>query len=290
MKSDVLSIEVDHSVRYLVIDLAQDAQLCDYQLEMLKHNPHPGILPVEKRIDNQEINLYYKLVDKISFTTYFKSIKPEREQILTMLENLTAIILDSKNYLLYPEGFLLDLDYLFINPRNMDVSMVYYPLTGLSEFPEKLQALIREILRQGQTSHDLELDLEKFLNCLNTEHLNLAELRMLCREIKYKMPRQMQERKPFKLAEPEIQFTGREISRSGSKVKQRGGEGDNKLKNIAIFSAVQAFYVLVLILAAPLFYKLGDNISIYFIIGVALIFLNIVILKKIFSAENSKKG
>src|SRR5690606_4601883 len=62
-----------------------------------------------------------------SLSQYLKRNKINKNNFVAIFSGITKTILDSKNYLFSENSFLLMEDYIYINPNNLEVSLVYLP-------------------------------------------------------------------------------------------------------------------------------------------------------------------
>ena len=100
----------------------------EYQIGILANNPNKHILPIEIRQKDEKHTLYYNITSKLSLSQYLKRNKINKNNFVAIFSGITKTILDfSKNYLFSENSFLLMEDYIYINPNNNEVSLVYLP-------------------------------------------------------------------------------------------------------------------------------------------------------------------
>lgn len=135
---------------YLVLSLPEQERILHYQLEMIKYNPPPQVLAVEKRrVDNRN-ELRYAVKEMISLGAYSKQPLC-RQDLLIILESLFRCLNGCKKYFLYDHCFLLDSEYVFIHPVNKELGFVYVPL----QLPDVGSHQLKQFL--GQLAHSMGL-------------------------------------------------------------------------------------------------------------------------------------
>ncbi|MDX9871733.1 MAG: DUF6382 domain-containing protein [Clostridia bacterium] len=139
--------------RYLVIEAGEEGKLLDFQARIIKANPHPQLLPLEKRKLNGEVKLYYPLGGLVAVTEYApEALAPE--DILWILEGTLRCLQLSAPYLLSPYNFLLEPSFVFLEPSNKTVALAYLPLQGEGEINPKLRALMEALIRMAPKAHN----------------------------------------------------------------------------------------------------------------------------------------
>ncbi len=172
------SYESDASSSYLVIDIGKKADIQEYQVEMIGNNPSQAILPVVIRRENDRIKLCYNVTSKQPLLQFLKREKLNREEVVCILRNITRSLLEYKNYFLSDKYFLLDKQYIYINPATLVVSLAYIPFAPDSGFNMDARCFVRkltaDLLRINE--RDSDNSVRKIRDYLDTETFNLLEL------------------------------------------------------------------------------------------------------------------
>ncbi len=179
------SYENDAAASYLVIQMASNNIIHQYQVEMIAHNPNTRILPFVIRQNNGEINIHYNITSKLSLNQFLLRRKLTKDELLIVLRGIAETILGSKNYFLWEDSFLLAKDYIFINPVTLKVSMVYIPIASdqniCEDFRNFVIALIVNTVKLEDNGEDNYVI--KILNYLKEQTFNIAEFRTLLSEM-----------------------------------------------------------------------------------------------------------
>lgn len=141
---------------YLVLVVPEQQEVLSYQLEMLRLNPHQGILPVEKRRANDQQELCYMLRDNILLKTFLAK-KFKIDKVLQILESLLHILLGCRNHLLYSCCFLLETKYIYINPQTGSIALAYLPLYPEHEIAVCLERFLRQFIREVNLENEEDI-------------------------------------------------------------------------------------------------------------------------------------
>lgn len=138
--------ESDASSSFLVIRC--EDKIIEYQVRMLENNDIKYIVPVEV-IKKEGVNHYfYNITSKISLSLYVKRHKLNVEEFLKLLLGISASISDSACYLLTPSNFVLNAEYVYIDPETLDAMLVYIPAAISGDTACTLQSFVLELLMQ----------------------------------------------------------------------------------------------------------------------------------------------
>lgn len=125
-----------------------------------------GILPiVQLEINNQTI-FKMNVTGKMSLDDYFKNpVKPE--DLLFVYKQLVSIFIEAEEYMLDSGVFVLDEQYIFLNPDNRQLFLIASPVihktVGLKEFFQRL------LFQQYDTTSDTSIimDLTSFFSSMH---------------------------------------------------------------------------------------------------------------------------
>lgn len=184
---------------------AASCTIRDYQLEMLANNPHPGILALEKHTLDTKVILSYNITGKVPLSEYLRETVVTADLIAVLYNTVTAVLSASQNYLLDPAGFLLDENYLFIDPKTSEIALVYVPVFIKEGSLIPPEGLFLRLLKEGRLkikSEEREMirALEEYLDSGSKPgFLDLSQLHLTPDEpVKAKTARDI---KPYKLDE-----------------------------------------------------------------------------------------
>mgnify|MGYP000931471458 CR=1 FL=1 len=280
----------------LVIGLDGEQKTVHHQIEIINGNAPPGIIAVEERKHNNQTKLYYGLKNALPLSYYIEREEVSSEEAIRFLDEIVGVVLESKNYLLSASGFLLQQEYIYINPASRKVSLVYLPV--------KLQGDVNESFRQllkGLSDTFADFPQELTLYC-QEQFFNLKGFREQLKNSKYPdhkklCPEKEQGKtKTFQLeAVPNYSQFQSEVSvgeeAKPETVKDRGSEtikvaeGFYFQRPIIIFMAVQLGIAIMLVMFSSVIKALGGTTANY--LGLLLIIMSFdyLLLKKLLGKE-----
>ncbi len=170
---------------FLVISADKDEHILSYQVEMIANNPDKNILPVDIRQKNEKFNLYYTITSKLKLSQYLKRNKIKRYDFIKIFSGIVKAIIDSKDFLLSDKSFLLDEEYIYINPLTAEVSLVYLPVNFDLDINNKLKEFALNFIMYSANIDETQSDnfLPRVLNFLKSETFNVLEFDKLLKEL-----------------------------------------------------------------------------------------------------------
>lgn len=169
-----LSYETGNGSSYLVIRLSSETEVVNYQLAMIMDNEIKGFLPAFKRVMNGETVLYYNITSKIPLSQLLEKRKLKREEFIHLLKGILAAVQDSSEYRLPESGFLLEPEYIYVNPSNCEPGLLFLPVAdreGIS-----LRELIQDFVIHGRLELSNDNFIQVLLNTLNEEPFSRKRL------------------------------------------------------------------------------------------------------------------
>lgn len=177
--------ESSASSSYLVLRMDTGRELFDYQIEMIANNPNAAILPLEIRHINDKINLYYNITSKITLTHFLSRKKLDRNEFAGLMRGIIKAVSESSRYFLNENSFVIDENYIFVNPATTEISLVYIPLKTEEEINNSFKAFVSNLM-MNVVNFDEDSGgsiIQKTSSCLRQEHFNLAGLDKLLLEL-----------------------------------------------------------------------------------------------------------
>lgn len=169
--------ENDASGSYLVIEPGEWDQLIDYQVEMITNNPTPSILPISVRRKDNKVRVYYNITSKMPLSQLLRR-KFNKNEFINILQGIIKVILESKNYFLSDNCFVLDDELIFLNPDTLETSLVYFPVmngtdanTGFKEF------LIKIVVNAADVVYANDNFIQRILGYAGSNNFNIAEFK-----------------------------------------------------------------------------------------------------------------
>lgn len=182
------SYESEAAASYLVINPEGEEQIIDYQVEMISNNPNPSILPVVVRRKDNTAKLYYNITSKQSLSNILKR-KLDRNEFINIMINISKIILESKNYFLSDNSFIIDDEFIFLNPQTNQVSLVYLPMQNNTDANENFKSfLIKLAVYWADVIYTNDNLIQRILSSTKNESFNISGFNKLLHGLKAKDP------------------------------------------------------------------------------------------------------
>ena len=120
----VLNIEIEHDIKknYLVIKGEEEPT---YMLKMLEGNSIKGFLDLEVRVLDNQNQYYYDITGKESLVAKSDREKWDCNQLIELFSQVLHVIGKSKEYLLSPNHFLLQPEYMYQDLGTAKVAVCY---------------------------------------------------------------------------------------------------------------------------------------------------------------------
>lgn len=175
------SFNSDSAYSYLVLKLDSDAILLNHQTEIICQNPNPAFVPFHIRRSNDNTSIYYNITSKISLAQYLERKKLTRKELLNLLKNITRSLMLHSNYLLDLSGYVVDLDFIYINPASAEISMVYVPVFSNRNIMGFYIDFLKDLVVNSASIDDSTGDnyMQRILNYLKSDAFNLNDFNRL---------------------------------------------------------------------------------------------------------------
>lgn len=149
-----VSYETNCAEKHLVLSLNQEAEIINYQVEIIGSNPINSILPINIIRKDDRLSLYYSIASKQSIAEFLKKKKLKVNEVLYILKNITKSLLNSRNYFLSESGFVLEEEYMYIDPVSLKVSLVYIPIESDIDFISNFKGFIENLIVNSVNMHE----------------------------------------------------------------------------------------------------------------------------------------
>ena len=124
----MFAYESTAAASYLVIKCDSRLKVFDYQVSMAAVNKIGRITNFDKKFNNGYTYFYYNITSMLTLSLLLKRRKLSRNEFIRLLADITRLLVDCEGYLLSGSSFILDANYLYINPETLDISMIYIPI------------------------------------------------------------------------------------------------------------------------------------------------------------------
>lgn len=143
-----INYERDYKSNYLVLNTKNDLfDENNYQVKMLLNNTINGLLPFELRACNDDIKLYYTITSKQPLNVLLLKQSIDYNQIMNLLNSLFNTIKNSSKYMLSSECFVINLDYIYVQPVSFYTHLCYVPdIKQTISITEQLKLLIEYLM------------------------------------------------------------------------------------------------------------------------------------------------
>jgi hypothetical protein len=175
------SFDRDSTCSYLVLKLNSDNKLLNHQIEIISQNPNPAFVPFHIRREDENTSIYYNITSKISLSQYLERKSLNKKELLDLLKNITKNLILHANYLLNLSSYLIDADFIYINPATAEVSLVYVPAALDRDTMEIYIDFLKNLIVNSASIDDSLQDnyLQRILNNLKSETFSLNEFSRL---------------------------------------------------------------------------------------------------------------
>ena len=164
-----MKIEIDRNQNknYVSISMKEE-QIYEHEKNMLSYNEVPSILPVSMRYVDELVRVEYDIAGMQQISVAFLNKKLDRERIVSLINALSEIQENLIEYMLSPDGMLLDPNYIFTDMSCNNLFIRYLP--GERERVEKnIQPLLQYILENVDYNDQASVKLAYALYHINDE-------------------------------------------------------------------------------------------------------------------------
>lgn len=172
----MVRIEERQGRKYVLMTIGGGERVLDYQIEMINNNEGSGLLPLGKSQFNNQVDLYGDITNLISINEYFKSESRTSTCFVAMIKNIVSLILSSQDYLLNKNNYIVNIDYIFLDTRDLSVKMLYVPVEN--DLREDIMTEMRLLIKNLIIEYGLKKDtsLVELLNFITIKDSNIIKL------------------------------------------------------------------------------------------------------------------
>lgn len=98
-----------------------------YEVRMITENRIHGLLPCVSQKHEQKTEYYYEITGRQSMRLLYERRKMTYEELLELLRDMQRVMEAAAEYLLNPDRFLLDPEYIYMDTRSEKVYLCYDP-------------------------------------------------------------------------------------------------------------------------------------------------------------------
>ncbi len=167
---------------YLIIKTGPSEEILDYQVSMTGCNSIARLLKYDLKGINGSAYCYYNITSKLALSFFLKRRQLTRNEFVKLLSDIASTIVDSAGYLLSDSSCLLDSDYIFINPEDLEIAMVYIPVNMAGDTCKAFKDLMLKLILQLADIEEKVSDnfLQRILAFVRNDMFNFSDfLKML---------------------------------------------------------------------------------------------------------------
>ncbi|MBH5317467.1 FHA domain-containing protein [Paenibacillus sp. GSMTC-2017] len=155
------------------------SQLDEVELNMLRSVKVPYLLPIDWLEMNGKITFRYTLTGSKMVVHRLQQQPITMSQYYSLILAVTDALLECKQYMLRPEGCILNDQFIFTGERLGDIRLAYVPLKSSEEdYIHKKEDLLSLVVRWTSFVEPIDgAGLKRVLQLLNNNRLPLTELR-----------------------------------------------------------------------------------------------------------------
>ncbi|MGE5328762.1 MAG: DUF6382 domain-containing protein [Deltaproteobacteria bacterium] len=172
--------EKDMQGSCIVLKLADNEKVIDYQVKMIQSNPSAFFVPFAVRRKNDKTSIAYETASRDSVSRFLENTRIERQEVVQILKNLLRALSEGANYLLDKKNYIINGNYIFITPDSLEISLIYVPINLNEDLHENIKRfalyLIDNMTEEGR-AHDAFI--ETIMTYLKTNDFNLEDFNFI---------------------------------------------------------------------------------------------------------------
>lgn len=182
----IFELEKSGKKNSLVMLMSAEDNIIEYEIEMINNNASCGAINIETMQFNDDIKIIYDITNKECLVDYLKNKSVKKGEFLTILKNLSSVLIECKNYFLDENKYFMNLDYIYINKIDLDISLIYLPFeqTFTEVCSLKYIEIVKRIISEYINFEDKGNDgvVQKILNYLNDNWVSIIEFNKFLEE------------------------------------------------------------------------------------------------------------
>lgn len=128
--------------KYLVYEKRAEDRMDTLTLEMISNNRIQGIAPPIRIQKDDRIYIKYDITGLRSFREYLQGCV-SRQKLLSIMGSIADAAIEAEDYMLKLSSYILDVDYIYLDPASMKVFMIVLPVAR-EEIP--LETFLKKLL------------------------------------------------------------------------------------------------------------------------------------------------
>ncbi|MGE5473683.1 MAG: DUF6382 domain-containing protein [Ignavibacteriales bacterium] len=277
----IISNEKDSIEKQIVLSLANDVKVIDYQEKMIQNNQFDFLIPLKIKRRNDKTSLIYDTTSTISAAEFIENNNIGRQEAVLMLKNIIKAVNGSINYMFDERSFIIHEDYIFINPENLNIYLLYVPIRLNMDFNQNLKAFTRKLINCFSNAGRMQdTFIDKISDYIESNDFNLIGFKSVLEGIQKlkgfdrKASICLNSDEDFKISIPKVKFTEKQYnlfnkfnSITQTKVTCKNQEVDDRNVILTFICALQ----ILIIISIVLILQFVGNYDLTTIFGILLI-------------------
>lgn len=199
-----MRFENDGEKSRLVLEMDGNIPVIEFQVDMVRNNQIPGLLPLEMRRADDKTQLYYDVTGKWRLKDILDNREFSGSEFTALVEKFIQTLIGSEAYLLDLSQFVMDEEHIFLDGK-MEPLLIYLPVRGAQNIHERFKDMLMQLIvyRARLKDQDSGPLLSGILNYLKRDHFNLYEFEKALRTLNSNVPSQSPAVKPKPLHQSE---------------------------------------------------------------------------------------
>ncbi len=176
--------ENDGERNRLILEIAGDIPVIEFQVDMIRSNRIPGLLPLDMRRVDSRIQLQYDVTGKWRLKDLLDNKEFTGLEFVALLEKLIQALTGSEAYLLEITQFELSEEHIFLD-GNLEPRLLYLPVKNTQNIHERFKELLLQLIiyRARIKDQDSGPVISGILNTLKRENFNLYSFQKTLRTL-----------------------------------------------------------------------------------------------------------
>ena len=176
------SVENNGENTYLIYKIGVNEKIDTVIIGMMEHNNIQGLLPVSILQMNQLKSLRYDISSKINLLEMFSNIV-RKEAFIKVLLGIMNTLICAEDYMIEQEAFIIDMEYIYVNPSNYEISMICFPVIKENAV-QHLDDFVKSLVFSAKYDQTENCDyIAKLINFLNGQPFSVYGFKKQLEEI-----------------------------------------------------------------------------------------------------------
>ncbi|KAB3537236.1 FHA domain-containing protein [Alkaliphilus pronyensis] len=123
-----INYETNASGSYLELKPTTSQKIYRHQLEILTDNNHVNMLPIIVHKRDGNLHIFYNITSKQKLSQIIERRRLKRLEFANILMDICKTVIQSSNYLLFEDNFIIDEEAIYVNPSSLKISLLYIPV------------------------------------------------------------------------------------------------------------------------------------------------------------------